>query len=236
MISEKQFSTTYHSFWRQLLPWADRAVKFLNLGLTERFSEPVSPIISSGFRGFVNELAFQLCAVDLGGGRSQLPSNISTELINKTRSRIRELGKGNIPDDPNSLELAINEAQLIRSSLKQFFLRFPAGTDIVFSPRFVGCGMIDNCEGDAVARDTLIEVKAGDRHFRIADIRQLLCYCALNRSAHTFDVSRVALVNPRTGLSYVGHIDELCELASGMTSSELLDEIIWFISSQEQQN
>lgn len=236
MISEKKFSNSYHAFWQEILPWSTRAIKFLNLGLTERFSDPITAITPTSCRGFINELAFQACAADPKSYREVGAVVIAAETIAKTKKRIQLISQYDDALPTPEFEVdAIKEAAILAASTKAFFRMFPVSQDIVFSPYFPGCGILDSCEGDAILQKTLVEFKAGDRHFRVADIRQLLCYAALNRAAGAFDVERIALANPRTGLSFISNLDEFCELVSGLGSAELLDQIIWFLSSQEQQ-
>ncbi len=56
------------------------------------------------------------------------------------------------------------------------------------SPRFEGCGWLDECEADFLTSNVLVEVKAGDRAFRSIDLRQVLIYCALNFASKKYDI------------------------------------------------
>lgn len=38
--------------------------------------------------------------------------------------------------------------------------------DVIFAPRFLGCGIVRECEGDFLKGTTLVEVKSGYRPFR----------------------------------------------------------------------
>ncbi len=81
--------------------------------------------------------------------------------------------------------------------------------------------------------DTLYEVKAGERSFRSVDVRQLLVYASLSKSAGMRQLKQVGLFNPRTGLSFSMGLDELCLEVAGMPSEELLAEVIRIASSGE---
>ncbi len=90
-----------------------------------------------------------------------------------------------------------HDAIAIASRLHVFFEGKAEST--IIKPRFPGCGWVNEAEGDVLDRNTLFEVKAGERPFRLADIRQVLCYCALDFSAKTYGINEVSVINPRLG-------------------------------------
>jgi hypothetical protein len=89
---------------------------------------------------------------------------------------------------------------------------------------------MNDAQGDVLCGNTLYEVKAGERHFRLADIRQMLCYCALDFSAKSYGIREVALVNPRSGNILREDLDVLCQKLSGASSADVLGEIVNYIS------
>src|SRR5579864_8207330 len=81
--------------------------------------------------------------------------------------------------DPSEEEW--HETRALCTSLEKFVVQQnPDNLPVVKSPVFRGCGFVDECTGDLIIGNQLVEVKAGDRSFRATDIRQLLVYCALN--------------------------------------------------------
>jgi hypothetical protein len=117
--------------------------------------------------------------------------------------------------------------------LRQFFAHASRQTAIEVEPKFPGCGIIDTCFGDVRCGEALYEIKAGDRNFRSVDIRQLLVYAALGKSAGLAPLRQLGLFNPRTGLSFCMNLDDLCLEVSGISSEELLAELIRVFSSGE---
>jgi hypothetical protein len=101
---------------------------------------------------------------------------------------------------------------------------------MIIKPAFPGCGWVSDAEGDVLNGFTLYEVKAGERHFRLADIRQILCYCALDFSSKRYGIQEVVLINPRTGTLIREDLNSLCRKISGTGSADVLSEIISYIS------
>ena len=75
-------------------------------------------------------------------------------------------------------------------------------------------------------------MKAGDRHFRITDLRQIIIYLALNFYSQQYQLAKVALVNPRTGKNFECSIDILIESCSGRKSVDVFSDVIDFVSAE----
>ena len=101
---------------------------------------------------------------------------------------------------------------------------------LLINPPLPGCGWVNVAEADILNGSTLYEVKAGDRHFRLTDLRQLLTYCALNFSAKLYEIREIALINPRSGAIIKDDIDHLCKRIAGTSSIKVLGDIVSFIS------
>ena len=101
----------------------------------------------------------------------------------------------------------------------------------VLFPPFPGCGFIVESYGDVIAGHTIYEVKAGERSFRSADFRQLLAYSALNYAAEKYHITHLAILNPRIGTYFRAEVEDVARAVSGLTSAELFEEIIQFVSS-----
>jgi hypothetical protein len=99
-------------------------------------------------------------------------------------------------------------------------------------PKFKGCGILFETEGDIIYSNTLAEIKAGDRNFGILDIRQLYVYLALNNISPSYEINMIELFNPRTGILWNEYVDIVSENIAGTPTIEILYEIISFISNE----
>jgi hypothetical protein len=125
----------------------------------------------------------------------------------------------------------IREALLLAKRLSSFLQsHMDKGEELTFFPKFRGCGLIEECEGDALAGSTLYEVKSGDRKFRLIDVKQLLVYCALNYVNPMYNIDRVTLLNPRVGVFLSQPLEVLARGVAGVSASELCSDLIDFIS------
>ena len=132
----------------------------------------------------------------------------------------------------HSAHLGTAEAIDLAMRLQTYFEDYPIET-IVIQPRFKGCGILDSCYGDILARKSLCEVKMVDRNLRSADMRQVLAYCALNYRSSQYEIDSVTILNPRRGLEFSFVVEELAERASGKNASELFHHITTFLSDFE---
>ncbi|MCC6667110.1 MAG: hypothetical protein IT375_25400 [Polyangiaceae bacterium] len=230
MISEKVFTLSHSAFWRELLPMAESYVRECNVE-SARFAPHLDSALPPADRGLVNEVGFRLFAA---GVRLREPADgleravIDDCMVAGLRhiSAMRQLQR----HPPQPLKPAgLDEAVAIARRLEDFFAAPGLGVPTLF-PELPGCGWVDRCYADALAGSTLFEIKAGDRGFRSADVRQLLCYCALNFAAKRYQISHVCLVNPRTG-RYVGEsLDAMSKHLAGRSATELLAQIVHYVS------
>jgi len=232
MISEKKFIEIYNSFWNELLPNGDRVLRMINLN-SSRYTLPIDTISDSGERGLVNEMGFRLFVEWARIGiNQQLPiDSISRVKKNSIQyiSRFREdLLNKKIKISKNGLE----ETRSLAKNLK-IFVNTKNINRIKFNPKFIGCGFLNDCEGDIVIDNTLIEVKSGDRQFRLNDIRQLLVYCALNYIKQLYSIDSITLLNPRRGTYFNINIDTLCREMSGIGCYQVFYEIVEFTSQTQ---
>ena len=103
--------------------------------------------------------------------------------------------------------------------------------EVIFEPEFSGCGFVDFSVGDILIGEELYEVKAGERQFRSTDVRQLLTYCALNFAAKRYSIKKAGCVNPRRGTYFSFDVNALAFEMSGKSSTELLAEIVYYMSN-----
>jgi len=232
LISETTFSQGYSSTWKLLAPATDLFVRKVNSMLREREFAPLVSTVAPERRGFVNETAFEFFRIrrvmfNAIRPRAELMS-MAAEAAKTTIARIERIEPASIPNPGGEEE---DDILAIAERLQLFFSRESKGQSFQVQPKFPGCGIVDTCFGDVRFGDTLYEVKAGDRSFRSMDLRQLLVYAALSKSARMAPLRHVGLLNPRTGMSFSSGLDELCFEVSGTRSEELLAEIVRVISS-----
>ena len=229
MISERKFSNSFSSFWKELLPTADSFVRRMNLSL-ERYCLPTESRleVNRDRRSVVNELSFRLF-MSLAKGKN-LSINDKMRMSLEVSRYIERLAPNITIDQPISKE-ELEEAESLSSALAQYF----SGTDLnklLFWPVFRGCGRINSCKGDIISNDKLVEVKAGDRHFRITDVRQVIAYLALNSISKQYEIQHTALVNPRKGLFFETTVEDLIKDCSQRKPVDVFGDIIDFLSSE----
>ena len=230
MISEKTFVLGHSGFWTALLPRTEAYVRSCNLAL-ERFLEPVDSAVPAGQRGVVNEFAFRLfaSAVDLGIGPEAVSAEVRRACATDALDHIRRMREFSRTPVAAITSLGEQEGETLALRLA-FFFAAPDRQPIIPRPRFPGCGWLSEAEGDVLASDVLVEIKAGDRLFRGADFRQLLAYCALNFAAKRFRINHVCLMNPRRGVYFLAPLEGICEQLAGATADEVLGDIVAYVS------
>jgi hypothetical protein len=227
MISENTFAHAFTSFWRSATPTSERFVRRLNVEFHERIYPPLPEKVAPARRGLINEIAFGL----FRAGASELPRRtrldraLFANAVGNARARMALMEPRSVVDGPTRAEVQDILAQVDR--MNSYFGGMAA---IKVDPEFPGCGFLDACVGDVLVAGTLYEVKAGERTFRSVDIRQLLIYAALNRSAGKYTIDSVGVFNPRVGIAFETPLDDLCVEISGTNSIELLSEIIFAVS------
>jgi hypothetical protein len=125
----------------------------------------------------------------------------------------------------------VAESEMLADSLSMYFGRTDLSA-VKFWPVFKGCGQLDACRADIISGCNLIEVKAGERNFKITDVRQVITYLSLNFNSGQYPIMEIALVNPRTGLKFECGVDMLIELSSGRKAVDVFSDIIEFISAE----
>jgi hypothetical protein len=232
MISERLFSTAYTSFWTEETPFAESFIRNMNLGL-ERFKPPMVSKAPASFNGFINELGFRIAEYAFTLGSNKGDTAIADILYSETKEYIRKLPRPSIPGSKEERSVAVNDAVIIGNRLLSIISDLKSGRQLLFRPRFNGCGIHDDCEGDILIGKELWEVKSGDRPFRQPDIRQVLVYCALNHNSGQYVITDYRLVNPREGVMYYGPLRDLVRPIAGCEPETLYGDIIEFISRSE---
>lgn len=236
MISERKFATSFTSFWRELLPMGDAFLRRTNL-TKSRFKDPLQRVTRPERRALVNELGFRLLGGAVHDGKiveDDLPEELVDKLAYQAAEYISSLRNptGEIIPVPDKVER--REAFTIFGRLKGFFQSPSVNDALLVSPVFNGCGIVQQCKADVLYGETLYEVKAGERDFRLVDVRQLIVYCALNHVVPNYTIKKVGVVNPRLGVFFRIDIDELVESMTGTSAVELFEEITAFLSNDRQ--
>jgi hypothetical protein len=233
MISATGFARIHSSTWKSLAPTTDLYVKKINGFLASRQFPRIDSVTAPQRRAFINEIGFELFAgAARTEGRSswQNVSNLECA-IRAARERVRQFGDRSSEElaDPSKEEE--QECGELGRRLHEYFRTASDDKPVNIHPNFPGCGFVDACVGDVHFYGTLYEVKAGQRAFLSTDVRQLLTYVALSKASRAWDIDRIGLVNPRTGVSFVTSIEDVCSEVAGRPTEELLSEIIRIISS-----
>jgi hypothetical protein len=225
MISEHEFCSSYASVWQEVTPLAHGYWNVENRLVTRRL-RPLSSDVPKEMRGVVNEGAFRaFCRLRLTNAdvhRSDAFAAVYNEapgaieyvrrLAPQTEISISDF------DDACRREAAILAMRLLHV--------FSGSIATQLRPPFRGCGLISSCEGDLIVGNCLFEIKAGDRAFRIVDVRQLLVYSALAYASRNLTFKRIGLFNPRTGTAWIRTLDEVCLTLSGVRSVDTLSALV----------
>lgn len=225
MISEHQFSTHYSSVWRTVTPLSDGFWSFENKQ-AERIDVPLAPFAPKELRAVINEAAFRAFC-DLHPHRKVTTKGVMESTIESQFSNAIEY-VGRFSNAPAFALRDIDASCRVEAlSLVVRLLRyFPDNGRTVLRPKFKGCGLLSECEGDLIDGDCLYEVKAGDRPFRVLDLRQLLTYSALAYASNALSFSRIGLFNPRTGVAWSRSLEEVCQAVAGLKSNDTLSSLV----------
>lgn len=225
MISEHQFAAHYSSAWHAITPLADGFWTVENLTVN-RIAPPLAPKAAKGMRAVVNETAFRAFCLLQGRPKpvnqndilAAIDEQLSESIIYVSRfSSAPQLIAKDVDDDSR-----IEAGYLVLRLLHYF----PGSENTTLRPRFSGCGLISECEGDLIEGSCLYEVKAGDRAFRVADLRQLLTYTALAYAKGTLSFQDIGLFNPRTGVAWRKSLEEVSHSLSGLRLSDTLSALV----------
>lgn len=229
LISETTFVRVFTSFWRSATPMSESFVRRVNLELYERVFPPLGGDVTPERRGFVNEIAFGVFRLETARKGEQFEPDRAT-LARAVEVAREFLGGVEVRKRRQLFDPTEDEVRDILEQAYRMDRYFRARKPLIVDPCFPGCGFIEACQGDILAQETLYEVKAGERWFRSIDIRQLLTYTALNLSAESYRIIRVGGFNPRMGIAFEVRMEDVCNEISGMSTSELLSEIVFAIS------
>lgn len=225
MISEHQFATHYSSAWHAITPLADGFWTVENL-LVDRIAPPLVPKAPKGMRAVINESAFRAFCSLHGEphpvNRNDVLAAVDAQLDESIRyvarfSSTPPLTAADVDDDCRK------ESGNLVLRLLHFF---PGHEPTTLRPKFSGCGLVSACEGDVIEGKCLYEIKAGERAFRVLDLRQLLTYTALAYAKGPPLFTDIGLFNPRTGVAWRKSLEEVSHALSGLRLSDTLSALV----------
>jgi hypothetical protein len=234
MISELSFVRTYTTYWKSLFPGGDDYIRLINSALGAKFAEQIDIEDKPFRRALINNISFDFFMKQINKEISikeianltiedqSLKSSITKEI--KALSNLRFGNK-------LSKSLSHEELMIVKTISIRLIDQYSRKSNLIMKPAFPGCGILFEANGDIYYQNTLVEVKAGQRNFSIQDIRQIYIYAALNHPNKKYEINKIELCNPRTGLLWRENINLVSENIAGASTIEIFTEIIGFISS-----
>jgi hypothetical protein len=109
--------------------------------------------------------------------------------------------------------------------------------NIILNPFFPGCGIIDNCNGDILQHEKLIEIKAGKRNIEPSDLKQLIVYAALNwiSSTEKYQISELEIYNPRVGYIWRNQLDDFLNSITDIPKEDVFDQLTKYLITQSEE-
>ncbi len=192
MSSETRFSLSHSGFWNALLPMGEAYIRAQN-SEPNRFVQIHQSMVPADQRGVINEAAFLLfsvAAMEKSTRPILLDPSVANRALDQAYEYVSQLRQYSESPPQVISNIGKSDALALAERLFSFFSK--AGS-VTIKPFFRGCCWLNAAEGDVLVGRTLFEIKAGERQFRLSDIRQLLCYCALDFSASRMALSRFHL-------------------------------------------
>ncbi|NPC70534.1 hypothetical protein HPP05_12330 [Corallococcus exiguus] len=230
LISEKKFAAAFASFWRTALPLSDSFIRTLNTQ-RQKYTQPLDSNLPSEHNAYVSELGFRIfSALHIEPQGTKLRLKALATLEKETQDYIQSISNTKAATPSKTTR---DLAYILAERIALFFKKNEHSNRLVISPGFEGCGIIDPCFGDVLCGDTLWEIKNVDRDFRAVDIRQLLTYATLAKSAGRKDIHSIGLLNAKQGFFIQQSIETVALETAQLSGSELLAGIAQFISTEQ---
>lgn len=229
MISEREFSGGFSSFWRGSVPNLEGVVRALNAGW-ERVEPPLRTPTAAKRRDIVSETAFKLFGLecmataptDFLPAAFELAGTTLAGLSNRRRTGLNSLSNA---ETQEIRSIAQRLHAFVRPRLNQSELRV--------EPHFRGHGFIGECWGDVADLKRIVEVKYVDRSFRSIDFRQCLVYVSLRYLEEGDTFSTITLYNPFWGVSVEVGVTDLVFGASGRSVIEFVSDFSYSVTAGE---
>ncbi len=225
MISEHQFATHYSSAWHSITPLADGFWTVENL-LVDRIAPPLTSKAPKSMRAVINEAAFRAFCSMHSKSKPIKRGDLLTAIDGQLATSIAYVGRFSSAPTIASTDVDDECRKEAGNLVLRLLHYFPGAAATTLRPKFSGCGLISTCEGDLIEGSCLYEVKAGDRAFRVVDLRQLLTYSALAYAKGNLTFSEIGLFNPRTGVAWRKSLEEVSYALSGLRLSDTLSALV----------
>ena len=225
MISEHQFSSHYSSVWHTIAPLADGFWAIENKQV-DRFDLPLASTAKKEMRAIINEVAFRSFCDRYSNSRPVANDQIVNSINENLQPAIDYVSRFSNVSQVTSSHVDIECRQEAASLAVRLLQYLPFQSNTILRPVFSGCGLISQCEGDLIFNDCLYEIKAGERKFRLMDLRQLLTYAALAYADRALNFTHIGLINPRTGVTWMRSLDEVCKSISGLRLNDTLSDLV----------
>lgn len=238
MISERQLSKYFHSFWKHHFPLLDTTyVRRSNAENKERVLDAdgcvVLPVpMGEGIERFdlVSELAFEFAyeyyqsGIDCEAGRDGAKTRAEATIARLTGE----------PDFPSSTVDEIAEADALLEVYKAFFSSLAGDSFLQFRPKIKGAGILNQMEADFITTKTLFEIKAVNRNLQYSDLRQVLCYLFSGIGSKEYSWTHYCIFNPRLAVYYSGSVSDLLEYLSGRSADDCIYNVLDALMDREQ--
>jgi hypothetical protein len=221
MIAETTFSKSYSSFWQEHLPWLNDYVHTVARDSSRESLKSIKVIEDAEYRAINNVMAFTLFKNTV----NDIDRSFDV-LFSETKNILKWVPRNNL----QSYVLNDLHKSIITFQSEQLIARYGFKNSL-FYPRFSGCGILMNCNGDLLVDNCLSEIKAGVRQLAPSDFRQLIIYAALDWIAGSnYKIDLIELFNPRQNIFWSESIDIFIKVVSGETKEELFENIGQFLT------
>ena len=238
MLSERQLARGFSYVWRQWAPHLDaRLLATLRPGgdwshAVRNWAPMMQANVPAKQNDLVAEIAFGLFCAGIEDPQrpfDKFPEAETESIVADALERVALLRRAEVISRTSIGSTHMTDACELAARLRSHLAEFD-GKPLVHEP-LEGAGVLSACHPDVIQGDAIIEVKMSQLSFRSADLRQLLIYAAM---AHWNDrpARKLALVNPRLGLSWRFDVDELVEKAADTTPRALFGTIQRFVSEE----
>jgi hypothetical protein len=226
MISEVNFSRGYSSFWIEHFPWLSsycQSINKYNLARVHRSIEESEP---PEFRSINNTIAFFHFGNIIGDKEFDILLSINQAL---------EYLKRFPRTSASSYEFNQLNEKIVQKQVDNLFGNYKK--DIKLNPFFPGCGIIDNCNGDILQNEKLIEIKAGERSIAPSDLKQLIVYSALNWISETeqHKITELEIYNPRVGYKWTNSLEDFLNSITDISKEDVFDQLTKYLVTQSEE-
>lgn len=221
MITVATF-TRQSSVWRQVAPTLEQFVRWANANLYS-VGAAVNIFGPAERNPLIAEVGFRLAAA--GFEPSPLPP---WQLEAEARKMITQLPRGSAASE-SLHQFEWQQAASLSTAIRHFADTLPPTR---FLPGVPGCGVVEAAVADIIAESHLIEVKAVNRPFRGADIRQVLTYSAMYYASGVA-IDEMTIFNPRLGCAFSMPLNSVAAGVSGHSQVELMQDIVHYMTGMQ---